>query len=34
LCGAQSDPDAATDGSTTGNAQGEVCLSTGCEPRG
>jgi hypothetical protein len=32
--GAQSDPDAASDGSTTGNAAGAVCLSDGCEPRG
>jgi hypothetical protein len=34
LRGAQPDPAAATDGSTTGNAPGEVCLSNGCEPRG
>src|ERR1700678_4431501 len=33
LRGAQPDPAAATDGSTTGNAPGEVCLSNGCEPR-
>jgi hypothetical protein len=34
LRGAQPDPAAATDSSTTGNAPGEVCLSKGCEPRG
>src|ERR1019366_3381231 len=34
LRGAQPDPAAATDGSTTGNAPGEVCRSSGCKPRG
>ena len=34
LRGAQPDPAAATDGSTTGNAPGEVCLNNGCEPPG
>ena len=29
----QSDPAAATDGSTTRNATGKVCLSNGCRPR-
>lgn len=31
---AQPDPAAATDGSTTGNAPGEVCLSDGCQAPG
>jgi hypothetical protein len=34
LRGAQPDPAATTDGSTTENAPGEVCLSNGFEPRG
>ena len=34
LRGAQPDPAAATDGSTTGNAPGAVCLNNGCGPRG
>ena len=34
LRGAQPDPAAATDGSTTENTQGAVCLNNGCGPRG
>jgi transposase len=34
LRGAQPDPAAAIDGSTTGNAPGAVCLNNGCGPQG